>query len=79
MIINLQGIERDLTRRIVDFASGLVYGLNGKMDKVADKVYMLTPTDVEVSADEKKRLRPRAVPGVRRCASAPAAEQTRRA
>lgn len=56
VIINLQGIERDLTRRIVDFASGLVFGLNGKMDKVADKVYMLTPNDVEVSADEKRRL-----------------------
>jgi cell division inhibitor SepF len=59
VIINLQGIERDLTRRIVDFASGLVYGLNGKMEKVADKVYMLTPTDVEVSADEKRRLQER--------------------
>jgi len=50
VIINLQGVDRDLRRRLIDFSSGLCYALGGKMDKVATHVYMLTPTDVEVSA-----------------------------
>lgn len=59
VFVNLQGVDRDLTRRIVDFASGLVFALNGGMEKVADKVYMLTPSNVEVSADERRRLQER--------------------
>ena len=59
VIVNLGEIDRELTRRIVDFASGLVYGLSGKMQKVADKVYLLTPSNIEVSADEKRRLQER--------------------
>ena len=56
VIINLTGVDRDLKRRLVDFASGLTFGLNGDMKKVAESVFMLTPTNVEVSADEKRRL-----------------------
>lgn len=63
VIINLGGVDRDLQRRMVDFSSGLVFGLNGTMKKVADKVYMLTPTNVEVSADEKRRLQERGLYG----------------
>ncbi len=55
MIVNLQGVERDLRRRLVDFASGLCYALGGKMDRVADQVYLLTPADVEVSSDDTRR------------------------
>ncbi|MEZ5167916.1 MAG: cell division protein SepF [Acidimicrobiales bacterium] len=55
VIINLQGVERDLRRRLVDFASGLCYALGGKMDRVADQVYLLTPADVEVSSDDTRR------------------------
>ncbi len=55
VIVNLQGVDRDLRRRLVDFASGLCYALGGKMDKVATHVYMLTPADVEVSAAEARR------------------------
>lgn len=57
VIIDLTGADRDLKRRLVDFASGLTYALNGQMEKVADSVFMLTPSDVQVSADEKRRLR----------------------
>lgn len=57
VIVNLQDVERDLSRRIIDFASGLCYGLGGQMEKVANQVYLLTPTDVEVSAEERRRLR----------------------
>ena len=59
VIVNLQTVDRDLTRRIIDFASGLAYGLGGQMEKVADQVFLLTPTNVEVSADEKRRLQER--------------------
>lgn len=44
VIVNLQGADRDLLRRIVDFASGVTYGLDGEMERTADRVYLLTPT-----------------------------------
>jgi cell division inhibitor SepF len=59
VIINLQAVDRDLSRRIIDFASGLCYGLGGSMDKVAHQVYLLTPGGVEVSAEERRRLQER--------------------
>jgi cell division inhibitor SepF len=54
VIVNLQGVDKDLRRRLVDFASGLCYALAGKMDRVADQVYLLTPADVEVSHDDTR-------------------------
>lgn len=59
VIINLQGADRDLSRRLIDFASGLCYGLGGQMERVADQVYLLTPSDVEVSDEERRRLQER--------------------
>ena len=59
VIMNLQGANRDLSRRLIDFASGLCYGLAGNMDRVAKEVYLLTPADVEVSEEERRRLRER--------------------
>ncbi len=59
VILNLQGVDRDLSRRIIDFASGLCYGLGGQMERVANQVYLLTPTDVEVSLEERRRLHER--------------------
>ena len=59
MIVNLGDVDRELTRRIVDFASGLVYGLNGTLKKAGEKVYLLTPSNVEVSADERRKLQDR--------------------
>jgi cell division inhibitor SepF len=59
VILNLQGVQRDLARRIIDFASGLCYALDGQMERVANQVYLLTPTDVEVSAEERRRLHER--------------------
>lgn len=55
IIINLQMVDRDLRRRLVDFASGLCYALGGKMDRVADQVYLLIPADVTVSREETRR------------------------
>ena len=53
VILNLQGVERDLARRIIDFASGLCYGLGARWSGVANQVYLLTPSDVEVSPEER--------------------------
>jgi len=54
VIVNMQSAERDLARRLIDFSSGLCYGLGGQMEKVAKDVYLLTPDDVEVSAEDRE-------------------------
>src|SRR5919109_5360319 len=56
VVLNLQGVETDLSKRLIDFASGLTYALDGGMQRIADKVFMLTPRNVEVSAEERARL-----------------------
>jgi cell division inhibitor SepF len=56
VVLNLQGTENDLSKRLIDFASGLTYALDGGMQKIADKTFLLTPRNVEVSAEEKARL-----------------------
>jgi cell division inhibitor SepF len=56
VIMNLQGADDAVARRLVDFASGLVFGLDGKIEMVASRVYLLTPANVEVSAEERERL-----------------------
>jgi cell division inhibitor SepF len=57
VIMNLQQTEDSIARRLVDFASGLVFGLEGKIELVATRVYLLTPAEVEVSAEERELLR----------------------
>jgi cell division inhibitor SepF len=59
VIINLQLSDAELSKRLIDFASGLTYALDGGMQKIAEKVFLLTPSNVEVSAAEKKRLQER--------------------
>jgi cell division inhibitor SepF len=56
VIINLQGTDTELSKRLIDFASGLTYALEGGMQRIADKVFLLTPRNVEVSAEERARL-----------------------
>ncbi|MEX2101748.1 MAG: cell division protein SepF, partial [Actinomycetota bacterium] len=56
VIMNLQSTDDQIARRLVDFASGLVYGLDGKIEMVANRVYLLTPADVEVSAEDRERI-----------------------
>lgn len=58
VIVNMQSAERDLARRLIDFSSGLCYGLGGQMEKVAKDVYLLTPDDVEVSDEERQNYAP---------------------
>ena len=56
VILNLQGTDTDLSKRLIDFTSGLTYALNGGMQRVADKVFLLTPRNVEVSAEQRAAL-----------------------
>ena len=56
VIVNLQNADQELSKRLVDFASGLTYALNGNMQRVADRVFLLTPQNVEVSAEERARV-----------------------
>jgi cell division inhibitor SepF len=55
VIVNLQSADTELSKRLIDFASGLTYALDGSMQRVADKVFLLTPRDVELSAEERAR------------------------
>jgi cell division inhibitor SepF len=57
VIMNLQETEDTIARRLVDFASGLVFAQDGKIELVANRVYLLTPANVEVSAEERERLK----------------------
>lgn len=59
VIINLQGLDKDLVRRLVDFSSGLCYGLDGHMEKIASQVFLLTPKSVELSAEDRRRIEER--------------------
>jgi cell division inhibitor SepF len=55
VIVNLQNADQELSKRLIDFSSGLTYALNGSMQRVADRVFLLTPPNVEVSAEERAR------------------------
>jgi cell division inhibitor SepF len=56
VVLNLQSTDTDLSKRLIDFASGLTYALDGGMQRVADRVFMLTPRNVEISAEERAQL-----------------------
>ncbi len=56
VILNLQQTDSELSKRLIDFSSGLTYALDGGMQRIADKVFLLTPRNVEVSAEERARL-----------------------
>src|SRR5690348_17555976 len=56
VILNLQTTDHELSKRMIDFCSGLTYALDGGMQRIAEKMFLLTPRNVEVSAEEKARL-----------------------
>ncbi len=59
VLLNLQGLERDLARRLIDFASGICYALDGSMEKIASQVFLLIPDGVEVSDEDRRRIEER--------------------
>lgn len=56
VVLDLSQVPADQQRRYIDFASGLTYGLDGGISKVADSVFMLTPQNVEMSDADRKRF-----------------------
>lgn len=56
VIMNLTDMEESERKRVVDFASGLVFGHNGKIERVTSKVFLLTPPNVTVSNEEKSAV-----------------------
>ncbi len=56
VVLNLQSTDNELAKRLIDFASGLTYALDGGMQRIADKVFMLTPQNVQISAEERAEL-----------------------
>jgi cell division inhibitor SepF len=57
VLVNFEGVDKDLRRRIIDFSSGLAYALGGKLREMGSNVYLLAPSRVEVDDDEMYRLR----------------------
>jgi cell division inhibitor SepF len=57
VIMNMSMTQPDLAKRLLDFASGLSYGLDGGLQKVSEKVFMLTPHNVDVTDADRRRLR----------------------
>ncbi|HUN30635.1 MAG TPA: cell division protein SepF [Trebonia sp.] len=56
VIMNLTEMVDSDARRLVDFAAGLIFGLRGSFDKVTNKVFLLSPANVEVTAEDKARI-----------------------
>jgi cell division inhibitor SepF len=56
VIMRLTMTKPELVRRYIDFASGLTYGLDGGLQKIDDKVFMLTPHNMEVSDADRRRM-----------------------
>lgn len=59
VVLNLQAVDRDLARRLIDFASGICYVLDGSMEKIASQVFLLIPESVEVSDEDRRRIEER--------------------
>lgn len=56
VIMSLQGAPEAVAKRLLDFASGLIFGLDGRIERVGDRVFLLTPSGVDVSTEERARL-----------------------
>lgn len=56
-VVNLEGVEREVSRRIVDFLSGAVYAVDGNIQKVSSGIFLITPYNVNIMGDFKDELR----------------------
>jgi cell division inhibitor SepF len=56
VIMNLTEMEDSDAKRLVDFAAGLIFGLRGNMERVTQKVFLLSPANVDVTAEDKARI-----------------------
>lgn len=56
-IVNLESVEKEVARRIVDFLSGAVYALDGDMQKISNGIFFVAPRNVEIQGDDVKEPR----------------------
>ena len=56
VIMNLTDMDDSDAKRLVDFAAGLVFGLHGSIERVTNKVFLLSPPNVSVAAEDKQRI-----------------------
>ncbi len=56
VVVDLRMADTELGRRVIDFSSGLIYALDGKMKKVGDALVLVTPRGMDISREEKERL-----------------------
>jgi cell division inhibitor SepF len=56
VIMNLSEMVDSDAKRLVDFAAGLIFGLRGSIDRVTNRVFLLSPASVEVTAEDKARI-----------------------
>jgi cell division inhibitor SepF len=54
--VDMGNADRELSRRLIDFLSGMCYGIGGEMEKIENGLFLLSPVGVEVPADERRRL-----------------------
>jgi cell division inhibitor SepF len=56
VIMNLTEMVDSDAKRLVDFAAGLIFGLHGSIERVTNKVFLLSPANVDVTAEDKARI-----------------------
>jgi cell division inhibitor SepF len=56
VIMNLTEMVDSDAKRLVDFAAGLIFGLRGSIERVTNKVFLLSPANIEVTAEDKARM-----------------------
>ncbi len=65
MIMNLSEMDDADAKRLVDFAAGLVFAVRGTIERVTNKVFLLSPPNVSVAAEDKQRIADRAASSTR--------------
>jgi cell division inhibitor SepF len=54
VIVNLEDVEKDMAKRIVDFISGTTYALNGSMQKVGNGIFLFVPSNIDIAGEFKE-------------------------
>ena len=51
VILNLEGLDLEIAQRIIDFTSGAAFAISGNLQKISNYIFLVTPTNVEISGD----------------------------
>lgn len=54
IVLNLQGLDSELSRRIVDFTSGVIYAIEGSLQKIAEGIFLFVPSSIEIISERKE-------------------------